>query len=203
MATGDEERVWIGRSREGDPNAYRHLVERYQGQVHRLVSGLLGYQHGNVDDVVQEVFIKAYFALKRFRGEAGFATWIYRIAVNRARDEMRKAPRHVSLDTTLSGETLQALRTLWHHADDEEEEEAAVAPEAMQRFVSQAVTSLPDKLRTVVTLKDLEGLSYPEVGQILNCSVGTVKSRHSRGRQKLRDLLAPHLPELRTRGGLP
>lgn len=202
MAIGDEERVWIRRSRQGDPHAYRHLVERYQGQVHRLVSGLLGYQHGNVDDVVQEVFVKAYFSLKRFREESSFATWIYRIAVNRTRDEIRKASRHVSLDTTLSGEAVQGLRALWDYAD-EEEQEAPMAPEALQRFVSRAVAALPDKLRTVVTLKDLEGLSYQEVGQILKCSVGTVKSRHSRARQKLRGLLAPHLPELQTRGGLP
>ena len=199
MAIGDEERGWIRRSREGDPNAYRHLVERYQGQIHRLVSGLLGYEHGNVDDVVQEVFVKAYFSLRRFREDSSFATWIYRIAVNRARDEFRKASWHVSLDTTLSGETVQALRALWDHAD--EEEEAPRAPEALQRFVSQAVAALPEKLRTVVTLKDMEGLSYPEVGEILKCSVGTVKSRHSRARQRLRDLLAPHLPELQARGG--
>ena len=202
MAIGDEERVWIQRSREGDPDAYRYLVERYQGQVHRLVSGLLGYWHGNVDDVVQEVFVKAYFSLRRFREESSFATWIYRIAVNRARDEIRMASRHVSLDTTLSGEAVQALRALWDHADDEGEE-ARAAPEDLQRFVSQAVTALPDKLRTVVMLKDLEGLSYQEVGEVLKCSMGTVKSRHSRARQRLRGLLAPYLPELRTRGGLP
>ena len=201
MAIGDEERDWIRRSRQGDAHAYRHLVERYQGQVYRLVSSLLGYQHGNVDDVVQEVFVKAYFSLKRFREDAGFATWIYRIAVNRARDEIRKESRHVSLDTTLSGETVQALRGLWDQAG-EEEEEAPMASESLQRFVSQAITALPEKLRTVVTLKDMEGLTYQEVGQVLNCSLGTVKSRHSRARQRLRTLLAPHLPDLQKQGSL-
>ena len=201
MAIGDEERDWIRRSRQGEAHAYRHLVERYQGQVYRLVSSLLGYQHGNVDDVVQEVFVKAYFSLKRFREDAGFATWIYRIAVNRARDEIRKGARHVSLDTTLSGEAAQALRALWYQASDEEEE-APMASEALQRFVSQAITALPEKLRTVVTLKDMEGLTYQEVGQVLNCSVGTVKSRHSRARQRLRTLLAPHLPDLQKQGSL-
>ena len=201
MAIGDEERDWIRRSRQGEAHAYRHLVERYQGQVHRLVSSLLGYQHGNVDDVVQEVFVKAYFSLKRFREDASFATWIYRIAVNRARDEIRKESRHVSLDTTLSGETVQALRGLWDQAG-EEEEEAPMASESLQRFVSQAITGLPEKLRTVVTLKDMEGLSYPEVAQVLNCSLGTVKSRHSRARQRLRSLLAPHLPDLQKQGSL-
>ena len=201
MAIADEERDWIRRSRQGDAHAYRQLVERYQSQIYRLVSGLLGYQHGNVDDVVQEVFVKAYFSLQRFREEASFATWIYRIAVNQARDEIRKGSRHVSLDTTLCGETVQALRGLWDRAGDEENE-APAASESLQRFVSQAITALPEKLRTVVTLKDLQGLSYQEVGQVLKCSVGTVKSRHSRARQRLRTLLGPHLPDLQTQGSL-
>ena len=201
MAIADEERDWIRRSRQGDAHAYRQLVERYQGQIYRLVSGLLGYQHGSVDDVVQEVFVKAYFSLQRFREEASFATWIYRIAVNQARDEIRKGARHVSLDTTLCGETVQALRGLWDQAGDEENE-APAASEPLQRFVSQAITALPEKLRTVVTLKDLQGLSYQEVGQVLKCSVGTVKSRHSRARQRLRTLLGPHLPDLKTQGSL-
>lgn len=199
MGVADEERDWIRRSREGDAQAYRHLVERYQTRIYRLVSGLLGYEHGNIDDVVQEVFVKAYFSLKRFREEATFATWIYRIAVNRARDEAKRASRHVSLDTSLAGETVQALQGLWNQAGNEEDDDP-VASESLQRFVSQAVTALPDKLRTVVTLKDLEGLSYQEVGQILKCSVGTVKSRHSRAREKLRTLLGPHLLDLHARG---
>ena len=202
VGVADEERDWVRRARQGDAHAYRRLVECYQARIYRLVAGLLGHEQGNIDDVVQEVFIKAYFSLKRFREEASFATWIYRIAVNQARDEMRKASRRVSLslDTTLAVETVQGLRGLWNRAEDDEDD--LVASEALQRFVSQAVTALPEKLRTVVTLKDLEGLSYQEVGQILKCSVGTVKSRHSRARERLRTLLAPHLPELRTEGSL-
>ena len=199
MGVADDERDWIRRSREGDAQAYRLLVERYQSRIYRLVSGLLGYEHGNVDDVVQEVFVKAYFSLKRFREEAAFATWIYRIAVNRARDEARRASRHVSLDTSLSGEARQALQGLWDQAGNEENDDPAVS-ESLRRFVSQAIAALPDKLRTVVTLKDLEGLSYQEVGRILKCSVGTVKSRHSRARERLRATLVPHLPDLQTRG---
>ena len=199
VGVADEERDWVRRARQGDAHAYRRLVECYQARIYRLVAGLLGHEQGNIDDVVQEVFIKAYFSLKRFREEASFATWIYRIAVNQARDEMRKASRHVSL-TTLPRDTGQELRDLWNPGQDDEDDPAA--SEALQRLVSQAVTALPEKLRTVVTLKDLEGLSYQEVGQILKCSVGTVKSRHSRARERLRTLLAPHLPELRTEGSL-
>ena len=163
MGLADEEREWIRQSRQGDAQAYRHLVERYQNRIYRLVSGLLGYDHGNVDDVVQEVFVKAYFSLRRFREEAAFATWIYRIAVNRARDEVRRASRRLSLDTSLSRETVQALQGIWNQAQDEENVDPA-ASESLRRFVSQAIAALPDKLRTVVTLKDLEDLSYQEVG---------------------------------------
>ena len=201
MGVADEERDWIRRSRQGDAQAYRHLVERYQSRIYRLVSGLLGYGHGNVDDVVQDVFVKAYFSLKRFREKASFATWLYRIAVNQAHDEIRKQSRQVSMDATLAAETAASLRSLWNRSDDDEPSDP-VASQALQQFVGQTISALPEKLRTVVTLKDLEGLSYEEVGQILNCSVGTVKSRHSRARERLRALLAPHLPELRTRGSL-
>ena len=199
MGVADDERDWIRRSRDGDAQAYRHLVERYQNPIYRLVSGLLGYDHGNVDDVVQEVFVKAYFSLRRFREEAAFATWIYRIAVNRVRDEARRASRHVSLDTNFSEEARQALQGLWNQTGNQEDENPDVS-ESLQRCVSQAIAALPDKLRTVVMLKDLEGLSYQEVGQILKCSVGTVKSRHSRARENLRTLLGPHFPDLQTRG---
>ena len=201
MGVVDEERDWIRQSRQGDAQAYRRLVERYQGRINRLVSDLLGHGHGNIDDVVQDVFVKAYFSLKKFREKASFATWLYRIAVNQARDEIRKESRQMSMDATLAAETAASLRSLWNWTDDDEPGDP-VASEHLQQYVGRTIRSLPEKLRTVVALKDLEGLSYDEVGQILNCSVGTVKSRHSRARERLRALLAPHLPELRTRGSL-
>lgn len=201
MGVVDEERDWIRQSRQGDAQAYRRLVERYQGRINRLVSDLLGHGHGNIDDVVQDVFVKAYFSLKKFREKASFATWLYRIAVNQTRDEIRKRSRQSSLDAALAAETAASLRSLWNRSDDDEPSNP-VASQALQQFVGRTIRSLPEKLRIVVTLKDLQGLSYEEVGQILKCSVGTVKSRHSRARERLRALLAPHLPELRTRGSL-
>ena len=197
VALADEERDWIQRSREGDAQAYRHLVERYQARIHRLVSSLLGYGHGNIEDVVQEVFVKAYFSLKRFRGDASFGTWIYRIAINQTRDEIKKTSRNLSLEASLSEATMRALQDLWTQSADEEDHDRSPS-EGLQQFVSQTITALPEKLRSVVTLKDLEGLSYQEVSQVLRCSLGTVKSRHSRARAKLRTLLAPYLPDLQT-----
>lgn len=195
MALVDEERDWIRRSREGDAQAYRHLVERYQARIHRLVSSLLGYGHGDIEDVVQEVFVKAYFSLKRFREDASFGTWVYRIAVNQARDAIKKRSRNPFLEANPSEATTRALRELWTQSEDEADRDASPSEE-LKQFVSQTITALPDKLRAVVTLKDIEGLSYQEVSRVLGCSLGTVKSRHSRARARLRVLLAPCLPDL-------
>ena len=197
MALADEERDWIRRSREGDAQAYRHLVERYQARIHRLVSSMLGYGHGSIEDVVQEAFVKAYFSLKRFREDASFGTWIYRIAINQTRDEIKKMSRNLSLEAHFSEATVRTLQELWTQSEDEADHDPSPS-EGLQRFVSQAITALPEKLRSVVTLKDIEGLSYQEASQVLGCSLGTVKSRHSRARARLRNLLAPCLPDLQS-----
>ena len=197
MAKADEEKGWVRRAREGDPQAYRLLVERYQARIFRLAARMLGPGHGGIEDVVQEVFVKAYFSLKKFREDASFGTWIYRIAVNRARDELRKEPGKMSLDDVISEESIQALDGFFGRGESEAESISREPPEALRRLVGQAVASLPERLRVVVTLKDMEGLSYQAVSQVLKCSVGTVKSRHSRAREKLRKALSPHVPELR------
>lgn len=198
VASPEEERDWVLRAREGNADAYRLLVERYQSQVYRLVARLLGPGHGNIEDVVQEVFVKAYFSLDKFRGDASFGTWIYRIAVNRSRDELRKETGKVSLDETLSPETLHVLTGFFQEGtpDDEDPPEP---PDELRDFVGRAVAALPERLRVVATLKDMEGLSYQEVSRVLNCSVGTVKSRHSRAREKLRQALSPYVSGLMRR----
>jgi len=204
VAKADEERGSVRRAKEGDARAYRFLVERYQARIHRLVSGLIGHGHGNVEDVVQEVFVKAYFSLKKFRGDAAFGTWLYRIAVNRARDEMKKESRRASLDDAISrgeeGEAVEALDGWVGQPGLEAEEPSGGPPEVLRKLVGRAVASLPDRMRVIVTLKDIEGLSYLEVSRVLKCSVGTVKSRHSRARKRLREALSPYAPEF-IRGG--
>ena len=205
MAKADEERGSVRRAKEGDARAYRFLVERYQARIHRLVSGLIGHGHGNVEDVVQEVFVKAYFSLKKFRGDAAFGTWLYRIAVNRARDEMKKESRRASLDDAISrgeeGEAVEALDGWVGQPGLEAEEPSGGPPEVLRKLVGRAVASLPDRMRVIVTLKDIEGLSYLEVSRVLKCSVGTVKSRHSRARKRLREALSPYAPEFIRGGG--
>ena len=191
----DSERDVVRRVRDGDSDAYRLLVERYQARIHRLVGKVLGPDHGDVDDVVQEVFVKAFFSLGKFREDAMFSTWITRIAINRARDELKKQSGRVSLDAEPGEEAVRGLRDLLSTGDSHEHEHDEASERAVSGLVARTVACLPERFRVVITLKDMEGHSYQEVGQILNCSVGTVKSRHARGRERLRRLLAPHVSE--------
>ena len=192
----DTERDVVRRVRNGDSDAYRLLVERYQARIHRLVGRLLGPDHGDVDDVVQEVFVKAFFSLSKFREDATFGTWITRIAINRARDELKKQSGKVSLDAEPGEEAVQGLRDLLSAEPSQDEREDGRPDSPVTLLVARTVAGLPDRLRVVVTLKDMEGNSYQEVAGILKCSVGTVKSRHARARERLRQMLAPHVAEL-------
>ena len=195
----DAERDVVRRVRDGDSDAYRLLVERYQARLHRLVGRLLGPDHGDVDDVVQEVFVKAFFSLNKFREDATFGTWITRIAINRARDELKKQSGKVSLDAEPGEDAVQGLRDLLSTDEPRDDEKPDASEGAVSRLVARTVAALPDRMRVVVTLKDMEGNSYQEVAGILNCSIGTVKSRHARARERLRQMLAPHVAELARR----
>jgi len=199
LALEDTERDVVRRVRNGDSDAYRLLVERYQARIHRLVGRLLGPDHGDVDDVVQEVFVKAFFSLRKFREDATFGTWITRIAINRARDELKKQSGKVSLDAEPGEEAVRGFRDLLSAEEPGTGEEQEPTDTAVSRLVARTVASLPDRMRIVVTLKDMEGNSYQEVAGILKCSVGTVKSRHARARERLRQMLAPHVAELSRR----
>lgn len=198
LALEDTERDVVRRVRDGDSDAYRLLVERHQARVHRLVGRLLGPDHGDVDDVVQEAFVKAFFSLGKFREDSAFGTWVTRIAINCARDELKKRSRHVSLDVEPGEEAVSGLRSLLSGEEPPEREDDPGGRESVGSVVARSVALLPERFRVVVTLKDMEGCSYEEVGRILNCSPGTVKSRHARGRERLRRMLAPYVSE-RTR----
>ena len=199
LAMKDMERDVVRRVRDGDADAYRLLVERHQARIHRLVGRLLGPDHGDVDDVVQEVFVKAYFSLNKFREDAAFGTWITRIAINRARDELKKQAGKVSLDEDPGEEAVRGLRDLFSESESRPDEKDGDgdddAADAVSGMVARTVAALPERFRVVVTLKDMEGHSYQEAARILNCSVGTVKSRHARARARLRQLLAPFVSE--------
>jgi RNA polymerase sigma-70 factor (ECF subfamily) len=144
--------------------------------------------------VVQDVFVKAYFSLKSFREDSSFRTWITRIAINRTRDERKKQSHKIALNDEISQESFEQMSGYLNQP--EQEENPPHYTETVGRLVTDAVASLPERLRMVATLKDMEGLSYQQVSQVLGCSVGTVKSRHARARARLRQLLTAHAPEL-------
>lgn len=165
----------------GDRSTYRVLVDRHKERVRNVVFAIFR-DTDIVDDMAQEVFIKAYEALPNFRFESSFYTWIYRITVNKARDEMRKrkVKRFFSLDLmTEQREHHPSLQT------------PAPTDMGVADMVNQALDKLPEKFRLPVILKDIEGLSYDEIAEALECEVGTVKSRLSRARAMLRGILTP------------
>lgn len=192
----DAEREWIRKARGGDPQCYQFLVERYQARIYRLVARFLEPEHGDIDDVVQEVFVKAFFSLGRFREDSSFATWITRIAINRAKDELKKRANRNSRSEPIGLELIEELKGYVQHPDSQEED-APDPPEALRGMVSRALSSLPERLRVVVVLKDIESLSYQEIHELLKCSIGTVKSRHHRARKRLREILSFQIGEVR------
>ena len=166
----------------GEKNAFRYLLARYQEKVRNLIFSIFN-DSDIVDDLAQEVFIKAYEALSNFRFESSFYTWLYRIAVNRSRDEMRrrKVKRFFTFQAIESSSKLKVENLLTTTFDDEN----------LQEVIESALKKLPEKYRMPIILKDIDGLSYDEISEVLKCEVGTVKSRLSRGRAMLKDILKP------------
>ena len=178
----------VERVQRGDKNAFNLLVRKYQHKVVNLVARYVN-NPGDVPDVAQEAFIKAYRALPTFRGESAFYTWLYRIAVNTAKNYLTSQGRRppssdVEADDAESyggGEALQEVAT---------PENLALTDE-IQRTVFAAIEALPEDLRTAITLRELEGLSYEEIAEIMDCPVGTVRSRIFRARDAIDKKLKP------------
>lgn len=173
-----DDSAWVARCKAGDPDAFEPLVLRHAGRLRRLVWGLLGERREEAEDVVQEIFLKAYLALPRFREDAQFSTWLYRIAVNHCRDVGRRAPPpHVELDEA-------RLESLADERSAEPGEEIPLAPgrgEELGRLLGE----LSERQRRILVMRELEGLSYEEIGGILRIPPGTVRSRLNRARAGL------------------
>ncbi|MBI5463912.1 MAG: sigma-70 family RNA polymerase sigma factor [Ignavibacteriales bacterium] len=181
--------VLIALFQKGERGVFRILVERHQERIRNLIYSIFR-ESDTVDDIAQEVFVKVYEALAGFRFESSFYTWLYRIAVNKSRDELRrrKVRRFFSFQNLEEG------------VRDELEAKMAVPPENREtaELVSLGLKSLSEKFRTAVVLKDIEGLSYEEIAEIMQCEIGTVKSRLSRARTMMRKVLQPLLEEVKT-----
>ena len=191
QAAGDtviqkSDEVLITLFQTGERDVFRLLVERYQERVRNIIFSIF-HEQVIIDDLAQEIFIKAYEALPRFRFESSFYTWLYRIAVNKSRDELRKRKVRRFI-------TLQPF-------DDSAEKEIADTTifqgprEDAQELITEGLKKVPEKFRLPIILKDIEGMSYDEISEIMQCEIGTVKSRLSRGRAMLRNALRPLLEE--------
>jgi RNA polymerase sigma-70 factor, ECF subfamily len=178
----DDDFSLIKRFIEGDETTFRLLVQRHKDKVRNITYLTLG-STDEVDDIAQDVFLTVYKNLNRFRFESQFSTWLYRITVNKCKDHLRKK-RIRNIFISIKEEEHEPSYTSSHENRDTAE------------IVRKAVDELPDKLRIPLMLKDLEGLSYQEIAQTVNCEVGTVKSRIFRAREGLRNILKPYEKEL-------
>lgn len=191
MGDREVDQQLVERAQRGDKAAFELLVAKYQRKLIRLLSRFIR-DPTEVEDVAQEAFIKAYRALPSFRGDSAFYTWLYRIGINTAKNYLvamgRRAP---TVSETES-------------ADAESSEESGQVPdyntpenELMSRqiaeTVNRAVEELPEELRTAITLRELEGLSYEDIASIMNCPIGTVRSRIFRAREAIAEKLRPQL----------
>lgn len=169
-------------AKRGDQDAFSVLVKRYHQQLFNMLHALVG-NWDEADDLAQETFLKAHRALPGFEGRAQFYTWLYRIGVNCWKDWC-KMPR-VQREIAESSEDGQSLFDLQISADSSD---AQVEKNEMQYMLEQALAKLPEEYRVAVVLREIDGLGYEEMADVLNCSVGTVKSRLFRGRTQLKKL---------------
>lgn len=180
-----DEQDWIARSQQGHLESFNHLVERYQGQVYNLTYRMLG-DAAAAEDVTQETFISAYRGIARLRG-GNFRAWVFRIAVNACHDWQRQRLRHPerSLDALTEGDESGELKV---PAEEHGPEDVVLMGE-LSHLLQDGLAQLPPDQRTVVVLSDIQGMSYEEIGEVTGANLGTVKSRLSRGRARLRDFL--------------
>jgi RNA polymerase sigma-70 factor (ECF subfamily) len=168
----------------GEQEVFRYLVERYREKVRNVIFSIFN-DADQVDDIAQEVFIKVYHALPNFRFESSFYTWVYRIAVNKCRDELRKkkVKRFFSFQSFEATTNMKIENMASTTFDDEN----------IKGMIEDSLKKLPEKFRLPIILKDIDGMSYDEIADVLDCEVGTVKSRLSRGRTMLKEILMPIL----------
>lgn len=191
MNTPDEtDNALVQRVQAGDKSAFDLLVLKYQHRVLKLVSRFVN-DSAEAEDVAQEAFLKAYRALASFRGDSAFYTWLYRIAINTAKNALvahRRRPVDFDLDLQDPDQYERQARLR-----DDDTPEGVVLTDEIRQVVEQAMAQLPEDLRTAIVLRELEGLSYEEIATAMDCPVGTVRSRIFRAREAIDRKLQPLL----------
>ena len=191
MSDREIDQQLVERAQRGDKKAFEMLVAKYQRKLSRLLSRLIR-DPAEIEDVTQEAFIKAYRALPAFRGDSAFYTWLYRIGINTAKNYLvamgRRAPTSTGVDAEEAegqenGELLQDINT----------PESLLLTKEIATTVNAAIQSLPEELRSAIQLRELEGMSYEEIAKLMDCPIGTVRSRIFRAREAIAERLKPLL----------
>ena len=173
----------VRRVQKGDKTAFDLLVRKYQHKVVKLVTRYLR-DPADAEDVAHEAFIKAYRAIPQFRGDSAFYTWLYRIAINTAKNAIVSRDRSpVEFDLDL--QNVEESSSMQMRLADAETPESLLQTEEIRATVNQAIEALPEDLRTAIVLRELEGLSYEDIAQAMDCPVGTVRSRIFRAREAI------------------
>ena len=189
MALSDGDDKLVKRAKKGDSRAFDLLVLKYQGRVAQLVSRYVN-NAAEVEDVTQEAFIKAYRALPKFRGDSTFYTWLYRVAANAAKNHLvalgRRPTTDLALDDSESYEVPGRLK-------DNESPDEVIMGQQLEAVISQAIDALPLELKAALTLREFEGLSYDEIAEVVECPIGTVRSRIFRAREAIDQKVASQM----------
>jgi RNA polymerase sigma-70 factor (ECF subfamily) len=189
----DSDAMLVERAVAGDQKAFELLVIKYQRRIQRLI-GRMVRDVDLVEDIAQDTFIRAYRALAQFRGEAQFYTWLYRIAVNTAKKALMELKRNPTVsENFFKSDDDDETSPLENELISSETPEAVLAGKEIAQMVNAAMDALPEELRQAITLREIEGLSYEEIAEAMNCPIGTVRSRIFRAREAISERIKPLL----------
>ena len=189
----DSDAPLVERAVAGDHKAFELLVIKYQRRIQRLI-GRMVRDVDLVEDIAQETFIRAYRALAQFRGDAQFYTWLYRIAVNTAKKSLMDLKRNPTVsENSFKSDDDDETSQVENELTSSETPDAVLASKEIAQIINTALEALPEELRQAITLREIEGLSYEEISEAMNCPIGTVRSRIFRAREAISQKVKPLL----------
>ena len=191
MSDREIDSLLVARAQQGDKQAFNLLVEKYQRKLTRLLSRFIRDQ-AEVEDVTQEAFIKAYRALPAFRGDSAFYTWLYRIGINTAKNYLMAMGRRAPTSTEVEAEDAEGFEE-GEQLRDINTPESVLLSNEIAETVNSTIEQLPEELRRAIQMRELEGMSYEDIAQAMDCPIGTVRSRIFRAREAIAEKLRPLL----------